>query len=254
MTTNPYASPADAAAVARPSRNPLLPVAITLLVMSVLWILFCLYCIALFAYMLAKRGDGPEVEPYRMYMGTFLTSLACQAVVISGCVSMIRRSSCIWPFVACWLACIPGLSPCYFFAIPVGIWGLIVLWRPETRAILPPIDAAREPLRGVAISIVTTAVIGLVFTLFGVNYFTTMAMPGQSLTIPLGFLAASFLYQLVLIRGGLKMVDDGSYGAAQTTCALACLPFLGPCYFAAIPFGIWGLMVLRRAEVRAELE
>jgi hypothetical protein len=126
-----------------------------------------------------------------------------------------------------------------------------VLRQSETLAILPPIDAAREPLRGVAIGIVTTAVIGLVFTLFGISYFTTAAMPGQSLTMPLLFLGGSFLFQLVLISGGLKMVDSGSYGAALTTCWLACLPFFGPCYFAAIPIGIWGLMVLRRPEVQA---
>jgi hypothetical protein len=47
------------------------------------------------------------------------------------------------------------------------------------------------------------------------------------------------------------MMRHSSYLWAVTVCILAMLPFIGPCYLLAVPFGIWGLVALRRPEVRA---
>ena len=46
------------------------------------------------------------------------------------------------------------------------------------------------------------------------------------------------------------MLRQGSYLWAMTICVLALVPLLGPCYFAAVPAGIWGIFVLRRPAVR----
>jgi len=64
------------------------------------------------------------------------------------------------------------------------------------------------------------------------------------------YFGISMLYCLLLISGAFSMMRQGSHLWAVTTCILALIPFLGPCYFLAVPFGIWGLMLLRRPEIR----
>lgn len=58
-------------------------------------------------------------------------------------------------------------------------------------------------------------------------------------------------YSLMLLTGAFSMIRKGSYAWAVATSCLAMVPVLGPCYVMGIPVGIWGLMVLRRPEVRA---
>ena len=57
------------------------------------------------------------------------------------------------------------------------------------------------------------------------------------------------LYSLVVASGAISMIRQGSYIWAMTACTLGLVPVLGPCYVAAIPFAIWGIIVLRRTEV-----
>ena len=61
---------------------------------------------------------------------------AINAVVLLGAVMMLRQRS--WPLslAAAILISIPCLGPCCPFGIPVGIWALVVLLRPEVRAAL----------------------------------------------------------------------------------------------------------------------
>jgi hypothetical protein len=63
MTTNPFASPADAAEP--PTGNPLKPVAITLLAMSVLWMFVCAFVIANFLFAAANAKDPGMVRFYQ---------------------------------------------------------------------------------------------------------------------------------------------------------------------------------------------
>lgn len=251
MSTNPYASPADAAAPL--AGNPLKPVAILLLAMSIVWMIFCAIAVLNFLGAAASTQDDGLARVYRMNSASLLTCLVFQIVLISGAISMLRRSSYLWSFVTCWLACIPALSPCYLLAIPVGIWGLAVMWRPSTRALFPATPAGRDPVLGVVIGLVTMSVAWLVFCVFGVIYFVTNAPSEQGwrvIWMPLVVLAGFFLYSLGVIYGARKMASTGSYRGAVITCVLACVPILGPCYFATIPLGIWGLLILRRPEVR----
>lgn len=60
----------------------------------------------------------------------------------------------------------------------------------------------------------------------------------------------SMLYCLLLATGAFTMLRRGSYVWAMTVSVLALVPFLGPCYLLAVPFGVWGIIVLRRPEVR----
>ena len=58
------------------------------------------------------------------------------------------------------------------------------------------------------------------------------------------------LYCLLLISGAFSILRKGSYLWAVTTCILALIPGIGPCYLIAVPFGLWGLVLLRRPEIR----
>lgn len=252
MTTDPYASPADAAVPS--SRDPLYPVAITLMVMSGLWMLICLFAVAAFVIAAANTSDSGLARMHQMNAGTFLTCFLYQLPLLSGAMSMIRKSSYIWAFVTCWLACVPAFSPCYLLAIPVGVWGLVVMWRPQTRKLFPPTPAARDSLLGVAIGLIALAVMGIFFALFGINYFVSLSsldFDGAGVPPALSLIIVMICYQFALIYGAASMFGAGTYRAAVVTCCLACVPICGPCYFFAIPVGIWGLIVLRRPEVRA---
>jgi hypothetical protein len=66
----------------------------------------------------------------------------------------------------------------------------------------------------------------------------------------LGSLPGLVLNGLVVF-GGWKMKNLQSYGLAMTACILACVPCCGPCFCLGLVPGIWGLVVLNRADVKA---
>jgi hypothetical protein len=133
---NPYQS--DLAQPLPPSpliaRRQLLPIAVGLLVVSILHLVGGLFYFVFVYSILA----APDADPanwhgtivYCMYMG--ITMLYC-LVLISGAFSMMRQGSYLWAVTTCILAMVPFVGPCYFLGIPLGIWGLLVLRRPEVR-------------------------------------------------------------------------------------------------------------------------
>ena len=64
------------------------------------------------------------------------------------------------------------------------------------------------------------------------------------------YVGITMFYALLVFTGGISMLRRSSYMWAMTICILATIPILGPCYFLAIPFGIWGILVLKRPAVR----
>jgi hypothetical protein len=138
MTTpdNPYQATLSDPIAPTPAvaRRQLLPVAIGLLVTSILhilgWLYFCIY-----VYSIAARPDPGATSPnlmvvYCMYYG--ISVLYC-LLLITGDFSMLRRGSYVWAVTVCILALIPFIGPCYFFAVPFGVWGLLILHRPDVR-------------------------------------------------------------------------------------------------------------------------
>lgn len=58
--------------------------------------------------------------------------------------------------------------------------------------------------------------------------------------------------QGVILFGALKMRNLENYGMAMAAAIIACIPCCGsPCYILGIPFGIWALVVLNDAQVKA---
>lgn len=63
-----------------------------------------------------------------------LISLAGGAAIITGCLKMKKFESYGYARAANILAMIPCVSPCCLLGIPLGIWGLVVLSRPEVQS------------------------------------------------------------------------------------------------------------------------
>jgi len=130
---NPYAASAIPSAPVN-AREQLLPAAIGLLVTSILHNIGGLFYFA-FVYSVYSAGDLDagfrRTMVYCIYYGiTMLYSL----MLATGAFSMLRRGSYLWAVTICILAIVPVVGPCYFLAMPFGIWGLIVLRRPEVRS------------------------------------------------------------------------------------------------------------------------
>jgi hypothetical protein len=62
-----------------------------------------------------------------------LISLALNGFVLLGAVNMLRLKSRSLAFAACIVAILP-CSCCCFLGIPFGIWGLVVLNKPEVKS------------------------------------------------------------------------------------------------------------------------
>ncbi len=135
---NPYEATStisDASPVTTSSaRRQLLPVAITLLVLSIVHIIGGLFYFV-FVY---SQLAAPDADPigthmsivYCMYYG--ISMLYC-LLLASGAFSMMRQASYMWAMTVCVLSLIPTLGPCYFLAVPIGIWGIVVLRCPAVR-------------------------------------------------------------------------------------------------------------------------
>jgi hypothetical protein len=116
--------------------------------------------------------------------------------------------------------------------------------------------SARERLLPVAISLLVVSLLHIFAVLFYAAFIyrtiVTESDPErqQSLITYSLYFGITALFAILLIAGSFGMMRQGSYLWAMTTCILALIPFIGPCYFLGIPIGIWGLIVLRRPSVR----
>jgi hypothetical protein len=63
-----------------------------------------------------------------------------------------------------------------------------------------------------------------------------------------------FVVSIVIVLGAVKMRKLESYGLAMTSCILAMLPMVSPCCLLGLPFGIWGVVVLSKPEVKSAFE
>ena len=79
---------------------------------------------------------------------------------------------------------------------------------------------------------------------------TSPVPKSMSISIRIIWTSTLMLTSAYIIYGGIQMVSGTRYQAARTACILAVIPCIGPCYILGIPFGIWGLVVLGRPEVR----
>jgi predicted Zn finger-like uncharacterized protein len=107
---------------------------------------------------------------------------------------------------------------------------------------------------GIAIGL---AILGLVLNLLGVGLLAAnprgMAGPQQADSARMfGSVVGGIIgicYGGIITSGAVKMKNLSSYGYAMTACIVAMLP-CSACCLLGLPFGIWGLVVLNKPEVK----
>ena len=88
------------------------------------------------------RGSLPtsDAERFGFYVGTFasyasgLLALIVAPVIIYGAIQMMKGKKYGFAKASAILAIIPFTSCCFLIGIPIGIWALIVLSKPDVKA------------------------------------------------------------------------------------------------------------------------
>lgn len=137
-------------------------------------------------------------------------------------------------------------------------------------------SAALQKIKAPAIALKVTAILNLVFALWGLvdKLFThpDLQKINESLQQlhnpqfeqfmqkmmaisygPYGILAAvvSLIMSVLIWMGAARMQSLRSYEFSVTAAILAIIPCLTPCCFLGLPFGIWALVVLTRSEIKS---
>ncbi len=86
----------------------------------------------------AAAGDQPEGMQL-MVQGTVgivmgLVALAIGVVILLGALKMQKLESYGFSMAAAILAALPCISPCCLLGLPIGIWALVVLNKPEVKS------------------------------------------------------------------------------------------------------------------------
>lgn len=133
----------------------------------------------------------------------------------------------------------------------------------------PPSAPASNRVQGPAIGLIVTGAFGILLGLFGLLGAAggTAAIEALRAQNPSAFAnvppalfsgAASVLRGLfgiamggLVIFGGLQMKQLRNYPLAIAATIVAMVPCLGPCCCIGLPIGIWGLVVLLDANVKA---
>jgi hypothetical protein len=135
---------------------------------------------------------------------------------------------------------------------------------PATLAIPTPSPAAAELVKGPAIGLIVTAILGglvqilsLILNLAGASFLASSQMPKEawanmfSGTIGVVSSIIGILVSGLILFGGIKMQKLESYGLAMTVSIIAMIPCFSPCCLIGLPIGIWALVVLSKPEVKS---
>jgi hypothetical protein len=129
----------------------------------------------------------------------------------------------------------------------------------------PNVAAAAARVKAPAITLIVITALGMVGTLVNmVANLAGMSQPPQGLPPEaerlvammsggLGVVATILTLAVggLIIFGAMKMMNLQSYGLAMTASIVAMVPCLSPCCCLGLPVGIWAIVVLSNAEVKA---
>jgi hypothetical protein len=141
MNENPYASPnyqplPPPFNPAQPAGNPLMIPAIFLLVFGGTTLLLIL--VSMPNQIMRMRAIDIQTPEGQGEMAGSIGSLVCwtamTAAIMWGSIAMLRLRGYSNAMTAAVLAVIPICSPCFVLGIPFGIWAIVLLRRPEVRA------------------------------------------------------------------------------------------------------------------------
>ena len=137
---------------------------------------------------------------------------------------------------------------------------------PATPAMAAGVVTAADRVRGPAVGLIVTAVLGFVANVFGLilNLFAAGLGTAAARTNPeferlfsmfsgtVGVVSSlvGIVVSALVLYGALKMKKLEKHGWAITASILALIPCTSPCCLAGIPIGIWALVVLSKPEVK----
>ncbi len=87
-----------------------------------------------------QPGMTPEMERFfSMFSGTMgivsgIIGLVVAGVILYGALKMKKLESYGWAMTSSIIAMIPCISPCCLLGLPIGIWALVVLAKPEVKS------------------------------------------------------------------------------------------------------------------------
>lgn len=135
-------------------------------------------------------------------------------------------------------------------------------------------EAALQAVKGPAIGLKVTAIIGLILVALGL-VMNVMSLVGHPITFGVQQMGDPNMQRMFnqlggglgvvqsLIGGGIgvailigasKMQSLTNHQFAFTASILAMLPCLSPCCFLGLPFGIWALVVLNKPEIKSQFD
>ena len=131
-------------------------------------------------------------------------------------------------------------------------------------------DAALAAVKGPAIGLIVTAILGLIAVVLGlvVNVLTMVGVPLGMQNLPDPQMQKYFnlagggfgiiqnvigaVIGILIWRGAAKMKLLESHQFAFTASILAMLPCISPCCLLGLPFGIWALVVISKPEIKSQ--
>jgi hypothetical protein len=125
---------------------------------------------------------------------------------------------------------------------------------------------AFQRVTGPAVSLIVTAVLGLILQTLGVLAhilqigFAAGAAPRNAMPVVLTgplyivFGAIGIILSIVVLVGASKMKGLENYSFAMAAAIIALIPCTSPCCFLGLPFGIWALVVLSDPIVKSSFK
>ena len=83
----------------------------------------------------ANEGlNSEQVGVASLAVGEGLVGLVAAGVILVGALKMKKLSGYNWAMTASIIAVVPCVSPCCLLGLPIGIWALVVLAKPEVKS------------------------------------------------------------------------------------------------------------------------
>lgn len=105
-----------------------------LLIASILWFVYLLIAVAVLLGPGGVYGQAEDAMIYSMMAISLGAMLIAAATSIAGAVAMLTHRLKWLAWTGCVLALIPMFGPCYGLTIPIAVWCVILLRRPEVNA------------------------------------------------------------------------------------------------------------------------
>jgi hypothetical protein len=138
---NPYSSPvsagagAGAGAAATGATGNANPLFVPALILLALWIFWTCYMIFVMVMVLSPTGPFKALGSTRdMMVASYATMAVISLVSTAGAVAMLRQRPKWLAWTAAVLGLVPVMGPCFGLTLPVAIWAIMLLRRPDVNA------------------------------------------------------------------------------------------------------------------------